>query len=170
MLLAVHVVNNSLKYLLDCLYSNQVSDITVSDFLKSLSLVTEETYKLRNEILLMGGFNLDMYLNEMEGRKPNKTLVDFVSSFGNLITEPTQATEKSKTLIDVILSSHVERFATCGTLSLRISDYDLIYTIRKCKSPRPKPRTIEYRSSKHFQRRGFYCCFTKRALAYRLSL
>ena len=64
-------------------------------------------------------------------------------------------TEKSKTLLDVILSSHVERFATSGNLSLGISDHDLIYTIRKCKLPRPKPRTIEYRSFKHFKEEDF---------------
>ena len=47
-------------------------------------MVTEETYKLRNEILLVGEFSLDMYQNEMKGRKPIKTLVDFCRKFSLL--------------------------------------------------------------------------------------
>ena len=81
--------NNSRFIVLACYRS--LSKYKISDFLKSLSLVTEETYKLRNEILLVGDFSLDMYQNDMKGRKPNKTLVDFCRkfSFVNLITEPT---------------------------------------------------------------------------------
>ena len=114
---------------------------------------------------MVGYLNLDMYENEKEGSKPNKILVDFCQrfSFVNLITEPTRVTEKSKTLLDVILSSHVERFATSGNLSLGISDHDLIYTIRKCKLPRPKPRTIEYRSFKHFREEDFIAALQKKS-------
>lgn len=49
----------------------------------------------------------------------------------------------------------MESFATSGTLSLGIGDHDLIYTIRKCKLTRPKPRNIEYRSFKHFKEEDF---------------
>ena len=55
----------------------------LSDFLKSFTSVTEETYKLRNESLLVGDLNLDMYENEKEGRKPNEILVDFFCQFNN---------------------------------------------------------------------------------------
>ena len=91
--------NNSRFIVLACYRS--LSKCKISDFLKSLSLVTEETYKLRNKILVVGDFSLDRYQNEMKGRKPNKTLVDFCRkfSFVNLITEPTWVTEKSKTLM-----------------------------------------------------------------------
>lgn len=49
----------------------------------------------------------------------------------------------------------MESFATSGTLSLGIGDHDLIYTIRKWKLTRPKPRNIEYRSFKHFKEEDF---------------
>lgn len=67
----------------------------------------------------------------------------------NQITEPTRVTEKSKSLIDVILASHAERFAVCGNLHLGVSDHDLVFAVRKQKIPRPKAREIEYRSMKN---------------------
>lgn len=67
----------------------------------------------------------------------------------NQITEPTRVTEKSKSLIDVILASHPERFAVCRNLHLGVSDHDLVFAVRKQKIPRPKAREIEYRSMKN---------------------
>ena len=67
----------------------------------------------------------------------------------NQITEPTRVTVKSQTLIDVILASHPELFATCGNLHLGVSDHDLVFAIRKQKIRRPKAREIEYSSMKN---------------------
>ena len=64
-------------------------------------------------------------------------------------------TDKTKTLIDVILASHQDRYATSGTLDLGISDHDLIFTIRKNKLPRLTPRLIEYRSLKNLDETAF---------------
>ena len=53
-------------------------------------------------------------------------------------------------LIDVLLTSHAECYATSGSLHLGLSDHDLIFTVRKIKNSRPKPRLIEFRSMKNF--------------------
>ena len=53
-------------------------------------------------------------------------------------------------LIDVLLTSHAECYATSGSLHLGLSDDDLIFTVRKIKNSRPKPRLIEFRSMKNF--------------------
>ena len=76
---------------------------------------------------------MDMYQNDATGRAPNKNLSDFCRRFcleNKISREPTRVTDKTSTLIDVILASHQDRYATSGTLDLGISDHDLIFTIR----------------------------------------
>ena len=68
----------------------------------------------------------------------------------NRIDNPTRVTKTSKSLIDVLLTSHAECYATSGSLHLGLSDHDLIFTVRKNKNSRPKPRLIEFRSMKNF--------------------
>ena len=124
-----------------------------SDFIASLSTAAENMYNTRRELLLLGDFNMDMYENRDEGRFPDTRLVDFCNRFclSNRIDNPTRVTKTSKSLIDVLLTSHAERYATSGSLHLGLSDHDLIFTVRKNKNSRPKPRLIEFRSMKNFK-------------------
>ena len=124
-----------------------------SDFLASLSTAAENMYNTRRELLLLGDFNMDMYENRDEGRFPDTRLVDFCNRFclSNRIDNPTRVTKTSKSLIDVLLTSHAERYATSGSLHLGLSDHDLIFTVRKNKNSRPQPRLIEFRSMKNFK-------------------
>ncbi|XP_068697070.1 uncharacterized protein [Montipora foliosa] len=128
-----------------------------TDFLLSLTSAIELMYRCRQEVVLIGDFNLDMYINQDEGRKGNAALQEFCDKFclQNQITEPTRVTDNTKTLIDVILASHPERFATCGNLHLRVSDHDLVFAVRKNKLAKPKPREIEYRSMRQFNNDAF---------------
>ena len=73
----------------------------------------------------------------------------------NQIRDPTRVAEKTKTLIDVVLASHPERFAVCGNLQLGLSDHDLVYAIRKSNTLRPKAREFVYRSIKDFKESEF---------------
>ena len=109
-------------------------------------------FKCRKEIILIGDYNLDMLVNEDEGRTENKALKDLCDRFClfNQITKPTRVTGKSQSLIEVILPSHPERFATCGNLHIGVSDHDLVFAVRKQKIPRPNAREIEYRSMKNW--------------------
>ena len=119
-------------------------------------------YRSRRELLLLGDFNMDMTNDESVGRRADSNLRDFCDKFclDNQIKEPTRVTENTKTLIDVMLANHPERYATCGTLDLGVSDHVLIYAVRKNKLPRPKPRKIEYRSMKRFSEKDFLADLT----------
>ena len=123
----------------------------------SMSSSAELMYKTLNELLLIGDFNQDMYTNFVENRLPNKNLVDFCHRFCFVykITEPTWVTDRTKSLLDVFLVSHSERYITSGNLQLGLSDHDLVFVVRKNKFPRPKPRLIEYRSMKNFDNAEF---------------
>ena len=129
----------------------------VTDFISALTSATELMYRSRRELLLLGDFNMDMTNDESMGKKTDSNLTDFCDKFclDNQIKEPTRVTENTKMLIDVMLASHPERYATCDTLDLGVSDYVLIYAMRKSKLPRPKPRKIEYRSMKRFSEKDF---------------
>ena len=122
------------------------------EFMASMSSAAELMYKTRKELLLIGDFNQDMYTNFVENRLPNKNLTDFCHRFCfvNKITEPTRVTNRTKSLLDVILVSHAERYITSGNMELGLRDHDLVFVVRKNKLPRPKPRLIEYRSMKNF--------------------
>ena len=63
-------------------------------------------YNTRKELLLLGDFNIDMYNKSDEGRFPNHNLVEFCQRFCfvNKISESTRVTDKTKTLIDVVLT------------------------------------------------------------------
>ena len=100
----------------------------------------------RKELIFSGDYNMDMYNGHGGDTALHQALSNFCDQFclTNMNTEPTQVTAHSKTLLDVILSSHPDRFAYCGNSKLEISDRDLVYAVHKQKIPRP--RIIEYRS------------------------
>ena len=81
------------------------------EIVASMSSAAELMYKTRKELLLIGDFNQDMYTNFVENGLPNKNLVDFRHRFCfvNKITEPTRVTDRTNSLLDVILVSHAER-------------------------------------------------------------
>ena len=68
----------------------------------------------------------------------------------NTVTGPTRTTDTSSTLLDVILTTHPQRFCYTKTLQLGISDHDMVVTIRKWKLPKPPPKLISYCSMKRF--------------------
>ena len=77
-------------------------------------------------ILLLGDFNMDLYNNTTEARAPNSHLVDFCERFHlvNNIPEPIRVASTTKRLIDVALTSNLERFSTSGTLQPGLSDQE----------------------------------------------
>ena len=107
-----------------------------NDFISSLTNAVEMMYRPRNELVLLGDFDMNMLdLNDVD--LPNRNLSEFCDKFclQRQITQPTLVTNSSSTLTDVILSSHPERFAYSGILQLGISDHELIYAIRRNKLP-----------------------------------
>jgi len=93
----------------------------------------------------------------LQEESDHNSLKDFCDRFclQNQINESTRVTENTMTLLDVLLSSHPERYTICGNLHLGVSDHDLVYAVRKNKLSRPKAREIEYRSMRHFNKDEF---------------
>jgi hypothetical protein len=120
----------------------------ISDFIPSCVDAAERMYVKRKEIIFIGDFNMDMLIGQNNPQRPNQDLSNFIEQpcLTNLITNPTRVTKSTKSLLDVILVSHPDRFVTSGNLHLRISDHDLIYVVRKQKLPKTKAKSIEISS------------------------
>jgi hypothetical protein len=114
-------------------------------------------YVKRKEIIFIGDFNMDMLIGQNNPQRPNQDLSNFIEQLclTNLITNPTRVTKSTKSLLDVILVSHPDRFVTSGNLHLGISDHDLIYVVRKQKLPKTKAKSIEFRSIKNLNHAAF---------------
>lgn len=67
-------------------------------------------YGSRQEILFIRDFNLNMLVRENGEDAENNSLKDFCDRFclQNQINEPTRVTDKTMTLLDVVLASHPE--------------------------------------------------------------
>ena len=74
----------------------------------------------------------------------------------NLIFSPTRVTDKSATLIDVILTSNVDLVKTNDVQRTLISDHYLVHYTLNLKLPKDKPVTITARSYKNFDANEFF--------------
>lgn len=63
------------------------------------------------EIMFIGDLNMNMLKSSDNPNGPNKDLTKFIEQFclTNVIHEATRTTNYSKTLLDVVLTSHPER-------------------------------------------------------------
>ena len=55
----------------------------------------------------------------------------YKENFTQLINQPTRITQYSKTLLDIIITNYPHNIRECGVLSLRLSDHDMVFCIRK---------------------------------------
>ena len=72
-----------------------------------------------------------------------------------LINEPTRITAKSRTLIDLCITSAPTNVINSGVTHLSISDHSLVYMIRKAHYVRDGVRHIEARTMKNFNSKHF---------------
>ena len=66
----------------------------------------------------------------------------------NIIKKHTRITDKSKTLIDLAISSNTSKIAQSGTHETGISDHDLIFATFNMSKPKFPPKLITVRNYK----------------------
>ena len=76
------------------------------------------------------------------------------SNLSKLIESPTQITERSSSLIDLIFSNS-QSISHSGSVYFGLSDHNLTYCVKKCVKPKLSPRTISYRNFKNLDRNKF---------------
>ena len=109
------------------------------------------------ELIILGDLNVD-YGNK---QKANLLLKSKLQNFANLhnldqlIECPTRVTVNNASLIDLIFVNNSHRVVNKGVIPLPLSDHSLVYCTIKAGVAKVAPRTIEYRSYKHYDKELF---------------
>ena len=91
------------------------------------------------------------------GDSDGHALSDFCSTFGlsKLVKTATRVTEKSKSLIDVALTTNENIIYACDVMQPAISDHSLVSLTLKLKTPRPRISFVTTRSYKNYDHDSF---------------
>ena len=103
----------------------------------------------QKELLIVTG---DLNLNKLRSdRRECKILCDVEDVHGLicLIDRPTRTTEKSQTLLDVILTNKPELFTNCDVYDPGIRDHAAVYTVMTTKTKYLSIKVISFRSFKN---------------------
>ena len=98
--------------------------------------------KTNQEIIILGDFNINY--NKTDNRD-FKSLLN-ISRLKQMITEPTQTTETSSILIDLIITNRPRNITNKGVFPNSIADHDMIAYSRKINNICYNPKTIKCRN------------------------
>lgn len=107
---------------------------------------------LGSEIFCLGDFNVNMLDKNALSSKIKELCRS--CNLSQLITETTRNTETSSSLIDLILTNS-QNIVSQGSIHCGISDHNLIYSVSKTYKSKYTPKTIKFRSFKHFDKVKF---------------
>lgn len=113
------------------------------DFLKAVDAEGKET-------LVVGDINCDLANTSIDPLRSTVMFLYDTYQFRQLITEYTRVTDRSKTLIDHLLTNEPQNLVASGVIQIGISDHYLIYGVRKFHTSKSNPKFIESRNMKHF--------------------
>jgi chorismate mutase len=142
----------AIKFSIDMKYLKPIIIISIyrvadtpTSFIKQLEAETLQSND--KEIFILGDLNIDQLCPNENQLKP------LITSLGlhQLIKTPTRVTDKTKTLIDLIItnSPHCDAKNT-GVIRCGLSDHDIVFAVRKVKnSHKPAFETREVRDFKN---------------------
>jgi len=101
------------------------------------NVMLEEVWSTRKNIVIMGDLNSDLSLKRQEAVESHlsRRLTHILNTYGLqcVIREPTRISDKTQTLIDLIIVSHAESITTAGVTHLGISHQSFVYANEKRK-------------------------------------
>ena len=142
------------KLFICCVYSCWAPNKPLENYINQLNSVIL-ILPNDSEFILLGDFNVDRSTN---CRSPSRQMLNNFSRQLHLyqvITEPTRITETSQTMIDLIFVNNSPRIVRNGVIPCSLSDHSLVFFVFKSGVPKAPPRTIEYRSYKHYNKQSF---------------
>ena len=106
--------------------------------------------------VLLGDFNVNMLDKEsLDYKKLNDALIE-PFDFKQIINKPTRITDKSQTLIDLILVKDLNKVKTFGQCDAPgVSDHFFIYMAYNVKKPKFQPVTVTRRDFRKFDLPAF---------------
>ena len=114
-----------------------------NNFEEMISLVIEEN----KETIVVGDLNCN-YLNNADHKSIKQILQ--LHGLKQIIKQPTRITSRSKSLIDIICTTHENRIPKHTVIANSISDHDIVGITRKMNCLKFKPRKINIRSCTNY--------------------
>ena len=106
--------------------------------------------------ILAGDFNVNMLNTESADFKKLSDSIIEPFDLKQIIDKPTRITDKSRTLIDLLLVKDLDKVKTFGLCDASgVSDHFLIYMAYNVKKPKFKPVTVTRRDFRKFDLPGF---------------
>ena len=138
------------SFLLCTVYRPPSSPIS---FLEDLEKAFLDSLLAGMEVIIIGDLNCNLQGNCPDGR----ALFDFCSTLNltQLVKEPTRVTERSQTLIDIVLTTNENIVSSCEVKSSTISDHSLVCVTLKFKTAKPRCSYITARSYKNYTQTKF---------------
>ena len=123
-----------------------------NNFYINLETILAPTVSFQNELLILGDFNINVSKGPECGL--TRKLMSFMDTFNmtQIIKDSTRVTG-TKSIIDLIMVSDVDKISQQGVLPSGLSDHFIIYCTRKTvKSLLNKHHTTIIRSMKHYSK------------------
>jgi hypothetical protein len=123
--------------------------VEVSYFSKIMDNI-ESVYNKCDNVILLGDLNYNYEINEELCSNP----INYIESafcMKQLIVKPTRVTQRTSSLIDIILSSIPEKHVLSGIFDSSLSDHKLVYTVLRSNSNvKQTHQTIRFRTYTNF--------------------
>ena len=136
------------KWLINCSYNPHQN--MIGNHLRALSEKLDIYSSSSNKFIIVGNFNIEMEEQQIKA---------FCNNYGlkSLIRQPTcYKSPSNPTCIDLILTNAPQKFQSTCVLETGLSDFHLMtVTVMRNIFTKLKPRTISFRSCKHFSNEGY---------------
>ena len=107
------------------------------------------------ELIVVGDINCDVMKSPLDAHTQQFNFLSSLYQLDQLINKPTRETNKSSTLIDLVLTNMKENISESGVIHLGMSDHSLVYAVRKFVNSKHKPTVREVRDYKRFNAEFF---------------
>ena len=138
-------------FLISCIYRPPSSNVEYYNGI--LDMIEKASFEDKH-IFILGDLNYDYTINESLCNNPLH-YIENLYGLSQLITKPTRVTNKSSTLIDVILSSKPEYHHCTDVFRFSLSDHFMIYTCIDAPLQHKKHKEVTFRCYRDFSEAAF---------------
>ncbi len=144
---------NHPSYLICIVYRSQAHSL--NDWFQCFSHQLTNDYVECNSVTVLGDFNIDILKSDADSNAWLELIQNY--QFSQLSNEPTRVTNKSRTLIDHILTTTPDKVRCTKVPKIGISDhYPSVVVYKDTFRRKHNHSTIKYRSEKNFDKDIFF--------------
>ena len=135
---------NSMPCLISSIYRPPSARV---DYYNGILDILDKASLENKDIILSADLNIDYVMDESFSSNPVHH-IEILYGISQIVTKPTRDTDKSSTLIDVILTTMPELHSYTDVYEFALSDHFLVYTCVNSPIRKAKHKTVRYRCYK----------------------